>query len=66
MAEKNVTMLVAAVEPSSQELCDLYRKATNLDVKTVSEGGHNNQVHSGLLSCTVSETTQICTLIKAM
>lgn len=45
VAEKNVTMLVATVEPSSQELCDLYRKATNLDVKTVSEGGHNNQVH---------------------
>ena len=41
---KNVTMLVAPVEQSSQELCDLYRKAANLDVKTVLEGGHNNQV----------------------
>lgn len=40
MVEKNVTMLVALVEQSSQELCDLYRKADNF----VLEGGHNNQV----------------------
>lgn len=37
-------MLAALVEESSQELCDLYSKAANLDVKTVLEGGHNNQV----------------------
>lgn len=44
MAEKNVTMLVVLVEQSSRELCDLYRKAANSDVKTVLEGGHNNHV----------------------
>lgn len=44
MAEKNVMMLVALVEQSSQELHDLYRKVTNFNVKTVLEGGHNNPV----------------------
>lgn len=49
--EKNVTMLVALVERSSQELCDLYRKAANLDLKSVLEGGHNNhsRVHERIL-----------------
>lgn len=45
---KNVTMLVAPVEQSSQELCDLYRKASNLDVKTVSVGGHNNHIQKSI------------------
>lgn len=48
VAEKNVTMLVALVEQSSQELCDLYRKAANLDVKIVLVGGHNNHVQQSV------------------
>lgn len=61
MAEKNVTMLVALVEHSSQELCDLHRKAANLDDKTVLEGGHNKQVQKSiqLLSCVVPQKTYL-------
>lgn len=45
MAEKNVTVLVAPVELSSPELCDLYSKEANLDVETALECGHDNQAH---------------------
>ena len=48
VAEKNVTKLVALVEQSSQELCDLHRKTANLDLITVLEVGHNNQVHMSI------------------
>lgn len=53
MAEKNVTVLVALVEHSSQELCDLHRKAANLDSNTVLEGGHNIQVQRSIRFCCV-------------
>lgn len=49
MAEKNVTMLVALVKQSSQELNDLYRKAANLDVKMVLECGQDNQVQKSYI-----------------
>ncbi len=67
MAEKNVTTLVALVEQSSQELCDLYRKAANLDAKTVLEGGHNNQAHGSIQFYMVCwfRKTHYFTLIKA-
>lgn len=45
---KNVTTLVAPVVQSSLELCDLYRKEANLNVKTILEGGHVNQVHRSI------------------
>lgn len=45
---KNVTTLVAPVVQSSLELCDLYRKEANLNVKAILEGGHVNQVHRSI------------------
>ena len=71
---ENVTMLAALVEESSQELCDLYSKAVNLDVKTVLEGGHNNQVQkstqyswcSALEKHTIRHWLKPCVFSKAL